>query len=202
MVMQHIAANPNLGYAIVGFLHDLSEPPGDFGRFKMLGTIDDIGPVIRSMQIDEVIIALPAHMHQQVIRSLKLCERLGTSFNLIPDLYELSLSRIDMDTIEGIPTARHQTGLSQYLARLDHTTDRYNSIGYHPDHRLPTVVFPCTGNSSQFIGARHLQTDAHWTERQSVPDIQVSLNVQRCRSASSISTLPKRGQRSFIQNKK
>jgi exopolysaccharide biosynthesis polyprenyl glycosylphosphotransferase len=96
-------ANPNLGYAIVGFLHDLSEPPGDFGCFKMLGTIDDIGPVIRSMQIDEVIIALPAHMHQQVIRSLKLCERLGTSFNLIPDLYELSLSRIDMDAIEGIP---------------------------------------------------------------------------------------------------
>ena len=103
MIMQHIAANPNLGYAIVGFLHDLSEPPGDFGRFKMLGTIDDIGPVIRSMQIDEVIIALPAYMHQQVIRSLKLCERLGTSFNLIPDLYELSLSRIDMDAIEGIP---------------------------------------------------------------------------------------------------
>jgi len=103
MVMQHVAANPNLGYAIVGFLHDLSEPPGDFGRFKMLGIIDDIGPVIRSMQIDEVIIALPAHMHQQVIRSLKLCERLGTSFNLIPDLYELSLSRIDMDAIEGIP---------------------------------------------------------------------------------------------------
>jgi exopolysaccharide biosynthesis polyprenyl glycosylphosphotransferase len=42
-------------------------------------------------------------MHQQAIRSVKLCERLGTSFKLIPDLYELSLSRIDMDTIEGIP---------------------------------------------------------------------------------------------------
>ena len=103
LVMQHIAANPNLGYSIVGFLHDLNEPPSDFGRFKMLGTIDDIGPVIRSMQIDEVIIALPAQMHQQAIRSVKLCERLGTSFKLIPDLYELSLSRIDMDTIEGIP---------------------------------------------------------------------------------------------------
>jgi exopolysaccharide biosynthesis polyprenyl glycosylphosphotransferase len=103
LVMQHIAANPNLGYAIVGFLHDLNEPPGDFGRFKMLGTIEDIGPVIRSMQIDEVIIALPAQMHQQAIRSVKLCERLGTSFKLIPDLYELNLSRIDMDAIEGIP---------------------------------------------------------------------------------------------------
>src|SRR5947209_6258157 len=48
MIMQHIAANPSLGYSIVGFLHDMNEQPGDFGRFKMLGTLDDIGLVIRS----------------------------------------------------------------------------------------------------------------------------------------------------------
>jgi exopolysaccharide biosynthesis polyprenyl glycosylphosphotransferase len=103
MIMQHIVANPNLGYNIVGFLHDMNEPPSDFGRFKMLGTLDDLGMVIRSMQIDEVIIALPSHLHQQSIRSVRLCERLGTSFKLVPDLYELSLSRIDMEAIEGIP---------------------------------------------------------------------------------------------------
>ncbi len=103
MIMQHIVANPNLGYAIVGFLHDMNEPPSDFGRFKMLGTLEDIGLVIRSMQIDEVIIALPSHMNQHAIKSVKMCERLGTTFKLVPDLYELSLSRIDMETIEGIP---------------------------------------------------------------------------------------------------
>src|SRR6266704_1803443 len=103
MIMQHIIANPNLGYSIVGFLHDMNEPPSDFGRFKMLGTLDDLGMVIRSMQIDEVIIALPSYLHQQSIRSVRLCERLGTSFKLVPDLYELSLSRIDMEAIEGIP---------------------------------------------------------------------------------------------------
>ncbi|HXZ05611.1 MAG TPA: sugar transferase [Ktedonobacteraceae bacterium] len=103
MIMQHIVANPNLGYNIVGFLHDMNEPPSDFGRFKMLGTLDDLGLVIRSMQIDEVIIALPSYLHQQSIRSVRLCERLGTSFKLVPDLYELSLSRIDMEAIEGIP---------------------------------------------------------------------------------------------------
>ncbi len=103
MIMQHIVANPNLGYNIVGFLHDMNEPPSDFGRFKMLGTLDDLGMVIRSMQIDEVILALPSHLHQQSIRSVRLCERLGTSFKLVPDLYELSLSRIDMEAIEGIP---------------------------------------------------------------------------------------------------
>lgn len=103
MMMQHITANPNLGYSIVGFLHDMDGPPSDFGRFKMLGTLDDLGMVIRSMQVDEVILALPAHMHQQSIRSVRLCERLGTSFKLVPDLYELSLSRIDMEAVEGIP---------------------------------------------------------------------------------------------------
>lgn len=103
MIMQHIVANPNLGYSIVGFLHDMNEPPSDFGRFKMLGTLDDLGMVIRSMQIDEVIIALPSYLHQQSIRSVRLCERLGTSFKLVPDLHELSLSRIDMEAIEGIP---------------------------------------------------------------------------------------------------
>lgn len=103
MIMQHIAASPNLGYSIVGFLNDTNEPPGDFGRFKMLGTLDDLGMVIRSMQVDEVIIALPANLHQQSIRSVRLCERLGTSFKLVPDLYELSLSRIDVEAIEGIP---------------------------------------------------------------------------------------------------
>jgi exopolysaccharide biosynthesis polyprenyl glycosylphosphotransferase len=103
MIMQHIAANPNLGYSIVGFLHDMNDPPSDFGRFKMLGMLEDLELVIRSMQVDEVIIALPSHLHEQTIKSVKLCERLGASFKLIPDLHELSLSRIDMETIEGIP---------------------------------------------------------------------------------------------------
>src|SRR5947209_2391717 len=103
MIMQHIAASPNLGYSIVGFLHDMTDPPSDFGRFKMLGTLEDLSLVIRSMQVDEVIIALPSNMHEQSIKSVKLCEKLGASFKLVPDMYELSLSRIDMEAIEGIP---------------------------------------------------------------------------------------------------
>lgn len=103
MIMQHIAASSNLGYSIVGFLHDMHEPATDFGRFKMLGSLDDLALVIRSMRVDEVVIALPSDLHQQTIRSVRLCERLGASFKLVPELYELSLSRVDMEAIEGIP---------------------------------------------------------------------------------------------------
>ncbi len=106
IMMQNIAANPALGYSIVGFLHDMdevNESPGDFGRFKMLGTLEDLGLVIQSMQVDEVIIALPASMNEQAIKMVKLCERFGASFKLVPDLYELTLSRVNMENIEGIP---------------------------------------------------------------------------------------------------
>ncbi|HLG61339.1 MAG TPA: sugar transferase [Ktedonosporobacter sp.] len=118
MIMQHIAASPNLGYSIVGFLHDMSEPPSDFGRFKMLGSIDDLGLVIRSMQVDEVIIALPSNMHHQAIRSVRMCERLGASFKLIPDLYEVSLSRINMEAIEGIPLLNIKQASLNTVGRL------------------------------------------------------------------------------------
>jgi len=103
MMMQHIAATPRLGYQIIGFIDDEEAPVSRFGRFKALGTISDMERIIREYQIDEVLIALPAHQHQQIIRSVRLCERAGANFKLIPDLYELSLSRIDMDTMEGIP---------------------------------------------------------------------------------------------------
>jgi exopolysaccharide biosynthesis polyprenyl glycosylphosphotransferase len=103
MTMQHIAANPNLGYSIIGFLHDMSEEPNDFGRFRVLGTLDDIGLVIKSMQIDEVIIALPSYLHDYAIRIVKTCEHLGATFKLIPDIYEMNLSRIDVEALEGIP---------------------------------------------------------------------------------------------------
>jgi exopolysaccharide biosynthesis polyprenyl glycosylphosphotransferase len=34
---------------------------------------------------------------------VRVCERAGANFKLVPDLYELSLSRIDVDALEGIP---------------------------------------------------------------------------------------------------
>jgi exopolysaccharide biosynthesis polyprenyl glycosylphosphotransferase len=124
IIMQHIAANPHLGYSIVGFLHDMNEPPSNFGRFKMLGTLEDLNLVIRSMQVDEVIIALPSTMHEQSIKTVRLCERFGTSFKLVPDLYELSLSRIDMEAIEGIPLIGiKQASLNTYQRFITRVVD-------------------------------------------------------------------------------
>lgn len=103
LMMQHVAANPSLGYHVVGFVQDDDSPLADFGRFTDLGTMDELDGAIRRHKVGEVIIALPSHQHQQILRAVRLCERAGANFKLVPDMYELSISRIDVDAIEGVP---------------------------------------------------------------------------------------------------
>jgi exopolysaccharide biosynthesis polyprenyl glycosylphosphotransferase len=124
MMMQHIAATPRLGYQVVGFIDAEGTPITHFGRFKALGSIADLESIIRMYHIDEVLIALPSNQHQQIVRSVRLCERAGAEFKLIPDLHELSLSSIDMDTIEGIPLIGiKRTGIGPWQYTLKRALD-------------------------------------------------------------------------------
>jgi exopolysaccharide biosynthesis polyprenyl glycosylphosphotransferase len=124
LMMQHIAANAGLGYRVVGFVHDMDGPPTDFGRFKVLGTMADLDRAIRGHRVGEVIIALPSHQHQQILRTVRLCERAGADFKLVPDLYELSLSRIDVDAVEGVPLIGLRRSLhSSWQRSLKRTLD-------------------------------------------------------------------------------
>jgi exopolysaccharide biosynthesis polyprenyl glycosylphosphotransferase len=103
LMMQQIAASPTLGYRVVGFVQDDGAPSEDFGRFPCLGNMHDLDAVLRGHRIEQVIIAIPSHQHERVLNTVNICERAGADFRLVPDLYELSLSRIDVDALEGIP---------------------------------------------------------------------------------------------------
>jgi exopolysaccharide biosynthesis polyprenyl glycosylphosphotransferase len=50
-----------------------------------------------------VIVALPSASHAAILRIVDHCRQGQVSFKLVPDLYEMSLSRVDVDTISGIP---------------------------------------------------------------------------------------------------
>jgi exopolysaccharide biosynthesis polyprenyl glycosylphosphotransferase len=101
MVMQGIAARPHLGLQVVGFVG--VERADDFGRFRHLGSVDEIDQVVKGSAIDQVIIALPSTSHELQLRIVEHCRQAGVRFKLVPDLFEMSLSRIDLDTVSGIP---------------------------------------------------------------------------------------------------
>lgn len=101
MIMQALTARPHLGYEVAGFV--TAESHADFGRFRRLGTPDDIERIISDYGIDQVVIALPSASHEAIMRIVDHCRSDGVQFRLVPDLYEMSLGRLDIDTVSGIP---------------------------------------------------------------------------------------------------
>jgi exopolysaccharide biosynthesis polyprenyl glycosylphosphotransferase len=101
MIMQALTSRPHLGYEVAGFLSTDGE--SDFGRFRRLGTPDELERIIHQERIAQVVIALPSTSHEAIMRIVNHCRRDGVQFRLVPDLYEVSLGRLDIDTVSGIP---------------------------------------------------------------------------------------------------
>ncbi len=101
MIMQALAGRPHLGYEVAGFL--ATDGESDFGRFRRLGTPDELERVIRQERIAQVVVALPSTSHEAIMRIVNHCRRDGVQFRLVPDMYEVSLGRLDIDTVSGIP---------------------------------------------------------------------------------------------------
>jgi exopolysaccharide biosynthesis polyprenyl glycosylphosphotransferase len=118
MIMQSVRSRPDLGYEVVGFVdrRSASRVP-DFGRFQRLGTISDIPTLVESQRIHEVIVALPGSAHEQVWPIVRMCEKSGVRLKLVPDLFEMSLSRVQVDTIAGVPLLDVQEKPARRIAR-------------------------------------------------------------------------------------
>ena len=103
-VMRTIVARPEFGYCIVGFLDDNPEKgETDIGPFKALGGLDNLPAVLSAERITEVIIALPWTYHRKILSLITQCERARVRARFVPDIFQLTLSRVDMDDLGGIP---------------------------------------------------------------------------------------------------
>lgn len=118
MVMQSVVGRSDLGYHLVGFADHRDGPrPRDFGRFRAVGQLADVPELIASGAVDEVVIALPASAHREVWPILTLCEQHHVGLKLVPDLFEMSLSRVQVDDLAGIPLLDVQEPPLRHVAR-------------------------------------------------------------------------------------
>jgi len=103
-VMRTIVARPELGYRIVGFLDDNPEKgETDIGPFRALGGLDKLTGVLQCEHVTEVVIALPWSNYRRILSLIAQCERAGVRARLVPDIFQLTLSRVDVDDLGGIP---------------------------------------------------------------------------------------------------
>lgn len=106
-VMAGIVARPHLGYTLVGYVADRDDMRGDATaqplHFHHLGTISAIGDVMREHAIDHVIIALPFFEHHRLPLIIDACRQADVDFRMVPDLFELSFDRVDIEEFDGLP---------------------------------------------------------------------------------------------------
>lgn len=103
-VMRTLVARPDLGYHIVGYVDDNPDKgEGGLGRIKGLGDLDKLPEIIDTESVDEVIITLPWNYQRRILSILRECERRQVTARLVPDLFQLSLSRVEVSDLGGVP---------------------------------------------------------------------------------------------------
>jgi len=103
-VMRNLMARPDYGYQVVGFVDDMPEKGStDIGRIRALGGTERIPALVSEYAVDEVIIALPWMAHRKILAIVAQCERQQVRASVVPDLFQLSLSQVHMDDLNGIP---------------------------------------------------------------------------------------------------
>lgn len=105
-LIRTLLARPDLGYQATGYLHDgLSENNIGLGRIPNLGTFKDLSKMLtKRPQLHTVFIALPGEMHQQISQLLQVCQQHGVRAQVVPDLLQLSMNRVEFNNMAGIPT--------------------------------------------------------------------------------------------------
>jgi exopolysaccharide biosynthesis polyprenyl glycosylphosphotransferase len=102
--MRNVVAQPSLGFHVVGFVDDDPEKGNtDIGRFRALGNTANIPNLVREMAIDEVIITLPWMYHRKIVSIIAQCEREQVRVRIVPDIFQMTLSHLDVEDLGGIP---------------------------------------------------------------------------------------------------
>lgn len=103
-VMRTIVARPELGYHCLGFVDDDAERGNtDIGRFTALGPVANVAEILRTQDVDEVVITLPWSSQPVILDLVRQCHLRRVRARVAPSLLQINLSQIDVNDFGGIP---------------------------------------------------------------------------------------------------
>jgi exopolysaccharide biosynthesis polyprenyl glycosylphosphotransferase len=101
-LVARIQRQPWLGYEVVGFLDDTP------GRTRVrgvpiVGSTDELGPLVKRLAIDEVLIALPGATRSELVALVSQCDREGTTIKILPDVFHIMTTEVQVSDLDGLP---------------------------------------------------------------------------------------------------
>lgn len=122
-VIRTLLARPDLGFKATGFLDDGTNLGSR--RIPRLGTWRELEKMLKQQpHTHTVFIALPAGRHEDILQMTKVCLENGVRAQIVPDMLQLSLGRVEMTSMGGIPVIGiRETQLSPLSRFLKRTLD-------------------------------------------------------------------------------
>ena len=104
-VIRTLLARADLGYQALGYMDDGTDENNiGLGRIPHLGTMHQLGQVLRKIpDMHTVFIALPGEMHTQILQLVRVCQEHNVQAQVVPDLFQISLNRVEFNNMAGIP---------------------------------------------------------------------------------------------------
>ena len=95
---------PMLRANVIGFLRtSLDSPHTDIPPDMILGTLDELSTLISTTQIDEIVLTDSRLPHDRIVQILLLCERNLITFKMVPDLFRIMTTSMDVQSLNDIP---------------------------------------------------------------------------------------------------
>ena len=102
VLLQRIKANPGLGYRVAGIVSE-EKDSGEVEGFKIVGTLSKFNRLLDQFKPHEVIFALPATAHGQLIPLLVTLQGTLVKYKIVSDLFGLITSPLESDVLFDMP---------------------------------------------------------------------------------------------------
>ena len=103
LVVRELQKNPDLNLTAVGFLDDNKSKMGQqIHGVQVLGTVEDVGKVVESKHVDEVIIAIPSAPGKVIRTITDICRLKGIPFRTMPGIYELIGGKVSINRLREV----------------------------------------------------------------------------------------------------
>ncbi len=108
--MSYLTHHRELGLKIIGLLDEDPFLTGSHVRsHRVLGTYDDIGPILQRHVVDYVFFIVPRSSLNKIEYALKQCELMGVTASVAVDLFDLNFTQGRETSMLGIPMITFET---------------------------------------------------------------------------------------------
>lgn len=103
MAVREMLRHPEAGMQPVAFLDDDKTKHGQsFLGLSVVGKIDDMTDVVRKLQIDEVLIAMPSESGKVIRRVVDYASKSDVKYRIIPSIYDLISGKVSINQIRNV----------------------------------------------------------------------------------------------------